>query len=343
MTGPAFEASWVAVVRSTADRLAAEAERTSAEATADYAIATGAIARARELADRPGLRVTGPAKRLRRLWRRLGAWWSGQDVDEAWAALHTAGQALLEIQDQAVVKAQVGDMAANVVTSLSVGDMRIKDYLATLNLLAPFKRPLTPADRAQLRVIRQVCDSSSDGAHADARSYRNTLILLGGLLGGVLLAVALLAVGDTALRDIFAPAHATAGHWYVLEIEIVASLAGVTGAVLSLNNYSGFQSTYGLPLVQAFIKGGTGAATGLFGVLLVQAGIVTSLTPQGGNGVFAVAVIFGYTQTLFTRVVDQKAKAVLSSANSRNDPSTTPTVAAGAEVPGLLTTDQKRA
>jgi hypothetical protein len=272
------------------------------------------------------------------VWRRLSSWWNGSDVDQAWAALHLAGQALLEIEAPEVVKAQVGDIAASVLTSLAVGDIRVKDYLATLKLLAPADRDLTEADREQLRAIRQACDSSSDGGHADARAYRNTLILLGGLLSVALGLIAGLAFVDESFRSAFAPANHTASRWFVLELELVASLAGVTGALLSLSNYSGFQSTYGLPLVQAFLKGGTGAATGLLGVALVQSGIVSSVKAVPDSGVFAIAVVFGYAQYLFTRLVDRQAKTVLDSASSRNDPSTTPKVPAGADSPPLLTT-----
>ena len=325
-------------MRSTADRLAAELLRTGKEDEADYAIVKAAIVHARHFVDRPSLDAPGRFRRSGRLWRRWGSWWTGDDVDQAWAALHEAGQALLGIESDDVVRAQIGDMATTVVTSFSDGDMRVKDYLATLRLLAPAERHITTADRAQLRAIRQASDSASDGGHADARAYRNTLVLVGALLAAVLVGVAAFAFGDSDFRHVFNPTDGSAGRWFVLEIEVVGSLAGVTGAVLSLRNYSGFQSTYGLPMVQAFLKGGSGAATGLFGVLLVQSGVITALKAQASAGLFAYAVIFGYAQYLFTRLVDQQAKAVLSSASSRNDPATTPQVPAETDQAGLLTT-----
>jgi hypothetical protein len=70
----------------------------------------------------------------------------------------------------------------------------------------------------------------------------------------------------------------------------------------------------------------------------VQSGIISSLKPQAGGGIFAIALIFGSTQYLFTRLVDQQAKAILESAGSRNDPATSPEVAPGATPPSMLTT-----
>jgi hypothetical protein len=337
---PSFEAEWVAIVRSTADRLEGELARTflRAEEAADFTIARRSIDQARRLADRPGLMVGGRRFTfLRRTWRRLAAWWTGYEVDQAWAALHTASQALLGIESKKVVKSQLGDMAAQVVTAFDSGDVRVKDYLKTLELLAPARVKITAADRAQLRAIRQACDTSADGGHTDARAFRNTLILVGSLLAAVLVALAVIASLDASFRTAFS-ARGVPGHWFVAELEMMASLSGLTGAVLSLRSYSGFQSTYGLPLVQAFLKGTAGAATGLLGVLLTQSGIVTSLKPEPGARVFAVAVVFGYGQYLFTRLVDQQAKTVLTSAGTRNDPGTTTHVPVGDVPPSMLTT-----
>lgn len=94
-------------------------------------------------------------------------------MDPAWGALHTAGQSLLEIEPPEVVKAPRGAMAAAVVSSTSPNDLRVKNYLAAIKLLAPAERRSTTADRAQLRSSRQASDSSTNGGHADARAYRN--------------------------------------------------------------------------------------------------------------------------------------------------------------------------
>ena len=334
---PSFRPNWVATVKSAATRLDAELQRTFPKTPAahhagyaDYDVAKRALDSAWKTAN------TADTERW---FRRVANWWTGRDVDEAWAALHTANQALLTIEADAVVRSQVGDMCAAVVTNLSPGgDIRVKDYLKTLELLAPPEVKLTPSDRAQLRAIREACDSTVDAAHSDARAYRNTLIQLGSLVSAVLTVVAVLAWGDKDFRTVFSGPNTTPGPWYVLELELVASLAGLTGAVFALRNYSGFQSSYGLPFVQALLKGGTGAATGLFGVLLVQSGIFSTVKPQTGASVFATAIVFGYTQYLFTRLVDKQAQGFLNAAGSRNDPATNPQLPPGTPILNLCTT-----
>jgi hypothetical protein len=330
----------VAAVKSTADRLEGELQRTSLEVSpADYEVASQAIGEAREQAARPGLEPEpGRLRWLRRAGRRAAAWWTGSDADQAWAALHTASHALLTIEAPEVVKSRLADLAAMVVTSLSPGDLRVAGYLRTLELLAPAEVKITPADRAQLRAIREACDSAADGGHADARTYRNTLIAFGGLLTVILGAVAVLAAGDAGFRAVFAARPASPGPWYVLQLELVASLAGLASAVFGLRGYTGFQYAFGLPFVQALLKGAAGAAAGLLGVLLVQSSLASALKPQVSGGIFAVAVIFGGGQYLLTRLLDQQARAVLTAAGSRNDPGTVPAVPPGVTSPVLLTT-----
>jgi hypothetical protein len=330
----------VAAVRSTADRLEGELQRTSLEVSpADYEVASQAIGEAREQAARPGL-DPGPGRLpwLRRAGRRAAAWWTGSDAEQAWAALHTASHALLTIESPEVVKSRLADLAAMVVTSLSPGDLRVTGYLRTLELLAPAEVKITPADRAQLRAIREACDNAADGGHADARTYRNTLIMVGGLLALILGAVAVLAAGDTGFRSVFGGRPASPGPWFVLQLELVAALAGLASAAPGLRRYTGFQYAFGLPFVQALIKAVAGAAAGLLGVLLVQSSLAGVLRPQAGGSVFAVAVTLGFGQYLLTRLMDQQARAVLTAAGSRNDPRAVPAVPPGVTAPVLLTT-----
>jgi len=121
--------SWVAYAKSTCHRLAGELNQArgqdpSPEYRAIHQTIEEAIKQAQYHAQRPRLIVRNrPFRRLRSLSRRLSDWWTGSEVDQVWAALHTAGQALLAIQSPAAVKSQLADMAATVVTALDPGDL----------------------------------------------------------------------------------------------------------------------------------------------------------------------------------------------------------------------------
>jgi len=159
----ASEPAWAAAVRSTADRLEGELQRTSLEVSpADYEVASQAISEARELLSRPGLEVPDGG------WRGAGCW-AGRPRPGGPAPTRTRpgprctprGLALLAIEPPEVVKARLADLAATVVTTLSPGDLRIPGYLRTLELLAPARAEITTADRAQLRAIREACDNAA--------------------------------------------------------------------------------------------------------------------------------------------------------------------------------------
>jgi hypothetical protein len=64
------------------------------------------------------------------------------------------------------------------------------------------------------------------------------------------------------------------------------------------------------------LKATAGAATAVIGVMFFSAGIVPGLGQLPSQAVILTyAVLFGYAQQLFTRVIDQKAKAVLQAAS----------------------------
>lgn len=324
-------ATWMAEVDTAACRLEAELLRApddepSASALADRKEIEKAIAIAREYVERSDARAAGQhLAGLRTLWRRAMVWWTGGEIDLAYCALHTAGQLLLCVEPPDVVKARIPDMAAAVTTAFRGNDLRVRGYLKTLGILAEPAHQISQTDRSQLRAIQQACDSSDASARSDARTFRNTLVIMSALLSVILAGVAGFAAVDTSFRALFAAgAKSGPGGWFVLELEAIASLSGLAGAALALKNYTGYRRTYGLPVVQALLKGSAGAATGVLGVLLAGSGLIGALALRPGAEVFAVAVIFGYAQYLFTRLVDQQAKDVLSSAGSRSDPSVTP-------------------
>ena len=327
-------ATWMAEVRSTARRLEAELHRTDYDRMnsgqqADYVAICHAIDTAKRCAEwtpprPPGQQLAG----VRQLWRRAVSWWTGAEIDLAYSALHTAGQILLSVESEDAVKAHIPDMAVAVSASFRPNDLRVRGYLKTLEILAQPGRRISDADRAQLRAIRQACDSSEASAQADARTFRNTLVVLGGLLTVLLAGVAGLGWADQSFRAVFAAAAAGGtgrpSGWYVLELEMVASLTGLASAALALKSYTGHRHSYGLPLVQTLLKGSAGAATGLLGVLLAGSGLVSSLTLHTEPQIFTVALIFGCAQYLFTRLIDRQARDMLNSAGSRGDRGLTP-------------------
>lgn len=320
-------ATWMAEVRSTARRLEAELHRTDYDRMnsgqqADYVAICHAIDTAKGCAEwSPPRPASQHLASVRQLWRRTVSWWTGGEIDLAYSALHTAGQILLSVEQEDAVKAHIPDMAVAVAADFRPSDLRVRGYLKTLEILAHPDRRIGDSDRAQLRAIRQACDSAEASAHCAARTFRNTLVVMGALLTALLAGVAALGWADQSFRAVFAAAGEMPrpSGWYVPELEVIASLSGLASAALALKSYTGHRHSYGLPLVQTLLKGSAGAATGLLGVLLAGSGLVSSLTVHTEPQIFTVALIFGGAQYLFTRLIDRQAKDMLNSAGSRSD------------------------
>lgn len=90
---------WVASVRSTAHRLTGDLQQARRQNPPPDGAACqtvdGAIKQALVHAQRSHLIVArGPFKGLRSMRRRIADWWTGGEVDQAWAELHTATQEL---------------------------------------------------------------------------------------------------------------------------------------------------------------------------------------------------------------------------------------------------------
>jgi len=52
--------------------------------------------------------------------------------------------------------------------------------------------------------------------------------------------------------------------------------------------------------------------TAIVGLMLVQSNVIGALQPEATSAVLAYAAIFGYSQQLVTRLIDQKAQSLVS-------------------------------
>jgi hypothetical protein len=187
------------------------------------------------------------------------------------------------------------------------------------------------------------------------RSFRNVLLVSGGLLA--VLATVLAVVGllsPTTLPLCFAPEEAgqaivvcptgqsapfstdrttgatatdvddavsaTAHAGDVLLVELVGLAAAAVAAAAAIRKIRGSSEPHGLPVALAVLKLPTGAVTALLGILLMRGGFVPGLSALDTSAqILAWALVFGYAQQLFTRLVDQRADSVLQSVRGGGD------------------------
>ncbi|MGW5639173.1 hypothetical protein [Streptomyces sp. NPDC003832] len=105
---------------------------------------------------------------------------------------------------------------------------------------------------------------------------------------------------------------ATARTQDYLIIEIVGVLSAAIASAAALRRIRGTALPYNVPVVLALLKLPTGALTAGLGLLLMRGGFVPGLSALDSSAqIIAWAIVFGYSQQLFTKFVDNQGQAVL--------------------------------
>jgi hypothetical protein len=106
-----------------------------------------------------------------------------------------------------------------------------------------------------------------------------------------------------------------ASGWDAAVVELVGLVAAAIAAAAALRNVRGTSTPYSLPVALALLKLPTGALTALLGLLLMRGGFVPGLSALDSSAqIIAWALVFGYSQQLLTRLVDNQAQTVLQGA-----------------------------
>ena len=110
----------------------------------------------------------------------------------------------------------------------------------------------------------------------------------------------------------------TVSRWDLWLVEIIGLVAAGVASAFALRGIRGTSTPYGLPVALAFLKLVTGALTAFLGLLLMRGGFVPGLSALDSSAqILSWAIVFGYSQQLFTRFVDQQANNVLDGVGGR--------------------------
>ena len=125
-----------------------------------------------------------------------------------------------------------------------------------------------------------------------------------GIRGGVL---------HPGLRDIDEIVADTAKPGDLIVVELVGLTAAAIAAAAAIKNIKGSSDRYGLSVALAALKLPTGAITAFLGLLLMRGQFVPGLSALDTSAqILAWALVFGYAQQLFTRLVDQQGQTMLN-------------------------------
>ena len=118
----------------------------------------------------------------------------------------------------------------------------------------------------------------------------------------------------TQLEDIDDAVASTVTPQDLFVVELVGLAAAAVAAAGAIRGIRGSSERYGLPVALAVLKLPTGAMTAFLGLLLMRGQFVPGLTALDTSAqILAWALVFGYAQQLFTRLVDRQGQTVLDS------------------------------
>jgi hypothetical protein len=213
------------------------------------------------------------------------------------------------------------------------------------------KLRIVEQERGQLVTAMRAASSAAMREQIRVRSFRNVLVVTTVAMSFLAVAIAVIGFRSPSLLPLcFAPEEAgravvvcptqqsapfsterpaimpvdpvdvdnfvaiTVRPWDLMLVELVGLVAAAVAAAAAIRNIRGSSERYGIPVALAALKLPTGAVTAFLGLLLMRGQFVPGLSALDSSAqIIAWALVFGYAQQMFTRLVDQQGQKVLNS------------------------------
>jgi hypothetical protein len=261
---------------------------------------------------------------------RAVMWWRGTQVETAYQSLHAARVSMISVYGPADLMAELPRALARAQSSLHPDDPRRLG-------VTTFKHKDERSTRAFLRRLVEDGYEASDQQYTRLRNFRNivylsclaVLIVLGATLLVVTREPDLLPLCFTGSdpETFVCPSGEGAVGPSASDIWIVALMGlvgGALSAVVNIRSLRGTSTPYDAPVALALLKMPLGALTAVVGLVLVRGQFIPGLSDLDSQGqILAYAVLFGVAQHVLTRLVDQKAQALLNGLPAK-DPESSP-------------------
>jgi hypothetical protein len=282
---------------------------------------------------------------------RLPNWWRGTLVEAAYRNLHTARAQVVDLYDKNELDAEVPVALSRAQTSLDRDDLRNTTVEA---LTAEPVENLRP----KLRLLIDESYQAKDGQHAQLRSFRN-IVLLSALLITLLVSLTIIVVAyhptwmplcfpnevviDSVPTEVTevdgencpttaGPDGAPSGGDIVI-VALLGALGGALAASVSIRNLKGTSNPYNVSVALALLKVPLGAFTAILALVAIRGDFVPGLSVlDSQEQILAYALVFGFAQQVFTRLLDKQAQTLLEEMpqGAAAKPPPRPTAGAGA-------------
>ncbi|MFL6141017.1 MAG: hypothetical protein ACJ72N_03965 [Labedaea sp.] len=271
-----------------------------------------------DLDDRDGPPPTGVLAAMRIAYRsararsNLATWYSGANIERCWRALHLA---------EARVSSSSPDLAGRlpglrerVLAELDPKDQRVRALLTIKGA------DLGRTERAVVAEALRAAYSASDNSHTAVRGLRNRLVLFGLLILGLNLTLGILSSRHPHLLPLcikdFCAMGPTPTGGDVWLIQLVGAFGGAVAVMLLLLRTKPSVVAYTLTPYQACIKIMLGAVLAIIGILIAATGVLQGVVTTR-PALLVLALIFGYSQQVGTRLLDSYADDVVGRAQPK--------------------------
>ena len=323
----------------------AEAFATGFEGTSPEGILAEGIHRHLETA-----REAAEGRPRRGGWERIKSLVGGSPLERAASNLDAAEIDLLRIAPSEYLLGQLPSLLVDASRHLAPDDAR-RCRLEAICTKADAGE-LTPSEKDTVIAAARASRSACRREIVRVRSFRNILYVTAlGLTIATVAVVVLSAYEPQLLPVCFNPddavvcptkvvgpvpdattaiqvddmARAAAGPWDIPLVALVGLVAAALAAAFSLRNLHGTTLPYSLPVPLAVLKLPSGALTAVLGLLLMRGEFVPGLSALDSPAqILAWAILFGYSQQLFTRFVDERAHRILNQVSAQEPPRETP-------------------
>ena len=101
-------------------------------------------------------------------------------------------------------------------------------------------------------------------------------------------------------------------------VAVLGALGGALAATLAIRNLKGTSTPYDVPVALAALKVPLGALTAILGLVAIQGMFVPGLSQLDSQGqILAYALVLGFAQQAFSRLLDQQAQTLLEGPSRR--------------------------
>jgi hypothetical protein len=253
--------------------------------------------------------------------------WRGLSVVKAYESVHAAETFLVDLLSLDQVRGLVPSVVARAQATLDPDDPRREhvDSLTPENLDEKACRP-------RIKQAMRAGFEAEDQIYLRIRTFRNLvvkctvlLILFMGIMVWLIAThprsmplcfapgTTAAAPADTALQICPSGNHKLPSSDDIMIVAGLGLLGSAAAAAFSIRGIQGIPTPYDIPVALAIFKLPLGAFTAVTGLLLLGGNFVPGLSElDSQRQILAYALTFGYAQQLVSRLVDERARTIVS-------------------------------